>query len=137
MDKKTMTKAGAGGLGAILVALSLILSSLGTTGVIEGTYTLTQSTTQTQTFVAENIDDVPDATFYDLVLNTSEGSVVIGKSNFGGDGIISANIVFNPVDNLSLIIYNSDSVEIGVGDIKKDGKIKYNIKEELVVHESK
>ena len=137
MDKKTAVKAGAGGLGTVLLALSLILGSLGTTTSVDGRYVVNETTSQTKTFIAEEIDNVPNATFYDLVVTTDEGDVVLGKSKFGGTGVVSANIVFNPMDNLSVVVYDADLKEIGVGDVNNDGTIDYEIKEELIVNENK
>lgn len=137
MDKKTVAKAGAGGLGTVLLALSLILGSLGTTADVDGRYVVNETTSQTKTFIAEEIDNVPNATFYDLVVTTDEGDVALGKSNFGGTGVVSANIVFNPMDNLSVVVYDADLKEIGVGDVNNDGTINYKIKEELIVNENK
>ena len=137
MDKKTATKAGAGGLGVVLLALSVILGSLGTTTDVDGRYVVNETTSQTKTFIAEEIDNVPTATFYDLVVTTDEGDTVLGKSNFGGTGVVSANIVFNPIDNLSVVVYDADLKEIGVGDVKSGGTITYKIKEELIVNENK
>lgn len=137
MDKKTATKAGAGGLGVVLLALSVILSSLGTTTDVDGRYVVNETTSQTQTFIAEHIEEVPEATFYDLVVTTDEGDVVLGKSNFGGTGVVSANIIFNPIDKLSVVVYDADLDEIGVGKVNIDGTIDYKIKEELIVNENK
>lgn len=137
MDKKTATKAGAGGLGVVLLALSVILGSLGTTTDVDGRYVVNETTSQTKTFIAEHIEEVPEATFYDLVVTTDEGDVVLGKSNFGGTGVVSANIIFNPIDKLSVVVYDADLDEIGVGKVNSDGTIDYKIKEELIVDENK
>ena len=135
MDKKTAGKVGVGSVGAGLIALSLIFGSLSNTVDVDGRYTIENSTSHTKTFIAEDIDSVPEATFYDLVITSKEGDTVLGKSNFGGTGIVSANIVFKPVDNLSVIIYDSNLNEIGVGELKENGEVTYKIKEELITSE--
>ena len=132
MDIKTASKVGAGSVGTLLIALSVLLSSLGSTATLTGKYNIEESTSQTKTFIAEEIKDVPDATFYDLVIQTDDGEEVLGKSNFGGKGVVSANIIFTPMDNLSVVIYDSDLNSIGVGKVQKDGTIDYKIKEELI-----
>lgn len=133
MDKKNIAKAGAGGLGAVLVAVSVILSGLGVTKTVDGRYTTVDTTSQTVEFIAEDIENVPDSTFYDLVFNNGEGDIVIGRSNYGsGTGVVTANIVMTPVDNLSVVVYDQNLEPIGVGKVKEDGQIKYEFKKGLV-----
>lgn len=135
MKMSNIAKAGVGGVGAVFVALSIILGSLGSTVEVTGSYHFEESTSQTTKFVADDIESVPDATFYDLVLTVGDEENVLGKSNFGGSGVITANICVNPVNNLSVIIYDSDLKAIGVGRLEDGGSIKYEIKKEMVSDE--
>lgn len=135
MKMSNTAKAGVGGVGAVFVALSIILGSLGSTVEVTGSYHFEESTSQTTKFVADDIESVPDATFYDLVLTVGDEENVLGKSNFGGSGVITANICVNPVNNLSVVIYNSDLETIGVGRLEDGGSIKYEIKKEMVSDE--
>lgn len=135
MKMSNTAKAGVGGVGAVFVALSIILGSLGSTVEVTGSYHFEESTSQTTKFVADDIESVPDATFYDLVLTVGDEENVLGKSNFGGSGVITANICVNPVNNLSVVIYDSDLKAIGVGRLEDGGSIKYEIKKEMVSDE--
>ena len=132
MKRDKIVKAGAGGVGALLVALSVIIGSLGSTVKVDGGYRFENSTSQTTTFVAEDLENVPDATFYDLVLTVGDEENLLGKSNFGGSGITVANICTSPIENLSVIVYNPDLEAIGVGKLEDGGTIKYDIKKEMV-----
>lgn len=133
MDKKSVAKAGAGGLGAVLIAVSVILSGLGVTTEVNGRYTIINTTSQSVEFVAEDIENVPDSTFYDLVFNNGEGDIVIGRSNYGsGQGIVTANIIMKPVENLSVVVYDQNLEAIGVGKVKENGQITYEFKKGLV-----
>ena len=133
MDKKSVAKASAGGLGAVLIAVSVILSGLGVTKEVDGRYTTVNTTSQSVEFIAEDIENVPDSTFYDLVFNNEEGDIVIGRSNYGsGTGVVTANIMMKPVDNLSVVVYDQNLEAIGVGKVKEDGQITYEFKKGLV-----
>lgn len=132
MKRDKIVKAGAGGAGALLIALSVIIGSLGSTVKVDGQYHFEESTSQTTTFVAEDLKNVPDATFYDLVLTVGDEENLLGKSNFGGSGITVANICTSPRENLSVIVYNTELEAIGVGKLEDGGTVKYDIKKEMV-----
>lgn len=131
MKRDKIVKAGAGGVGALFIGLSVIIGSLGDTVTVDGGYHFEESTSYTTTFVAEDLENVPDATFYDLVLTVGGEENVLGKSNFGGSGVTVPNICTSPKENLSVILYNSDLETIGVGKVT-DENVKYDIKKEMV-----
>lgn len=73
MERDKIVKAVASGVCALLVALSVIIGSLGSIVNVDGVYHFEKSTSRTTTFVAEDLENVPDSTFYDLVLIFSKG----------------------------------------------------------------
>lgn len=140
MDKKTVAKAGAGagGIGAVLISLVLILSNLGATTDVSGRYTINKATSQSVEFVAEDVKEVPEATFYDLVLSNNGGDYVLGKANYGsGKGVMTAPLALKPIENISVVVYDQNLEEIGVGTCKENGVIEYKFKEGLVTKDDK
>lgn len=135
MNKKTVAKTGAvGGVGAIIVSIALVLFNLGAVSDVQGTYTLKDTTSQSIEFIAEDVEDVPSATFYALVLKNKDGEFIMGKANYGTDkGVVTAKIVSKPISNLYLIVYDHNLEEIGVGECKNNGVIEYKFKEGLVI----
>lgn len=135
--KKTITKAGVGGVGALLIALSVIIGSLGGKATVVGEYEISPTTEYTVRVVATDIEEVAEATFYDVVFTGSDGNEYnLGTSNYGEpDGVITSNIVTTPIENLSVVVYDSDLEVIGVGKFKNGGTIEYEIKKELVSSE--
>ena len=135
MKKETKKKSayiGGGAAGIVAAVVAVIMTLSGPAVPVECEYELqpTSSISSRVTLTMPH-EQVPNATFYALMFNDEP----IGLSTFGEEsnsGITTANILFAPIENLLVAVYNGDMRLIGIGQFEPDGRITVNIEKDEV-----